>query len=154
LTGFRDASYSSAMVIVNGIPDWIAMIWLKQRMKREQRAEWQAAKERRYEARLLLFAKGSGQMKNLNTKERDFVLSIEKEGYEAYLHRVRTGESRFKGRGPKWTKALNPNRGKPVLNFKEWRVIWYKGNKAVFRRHDTPKLVRQRFAELQAAKIG
>jgi len=122
---------------------------IRARLRAEAAAERQAAYERRYEARRLLFGVARGLMKNLTSKQMKFVQAVEREAYHAYLHDLEVGVSRWdKNKGPKWRKKLNPNRGS-TLNFMAYRRIWWKGNKAVFRRNDTAKLMRERFQELQ-----
>jgi len=124
---------------------------IRARLRAEAAAERQAAYERRYEARRLLFGTANGLMKNLTSKQMAFVQSVEHEAYNAYLHDLETGVSRWnKNKGPKWRKKLNPNRGAGhILSFMEYRKIWWKGNKAVFRHKDTKKIMDQRFEELR-----
>jgi hypothetical protein len=123
---------------------------VRARLKAEAAAEKQAAYERRYEARRLLFGKANGMQKNLPMKERIFVRETCRESYHAYLHDLSTGVPRWNThRGPKWSKRLNPNRGDSTLSFKSYWVIWRKGNKAVYRHKDLPKVMKQRFLEMQ-----
>jgi hypothetical protein len=95
-------------------------------------------------------------MKNLPMKDQLFIRAVCRKSYHGYLHDLAVGFSRWnKGmgghaQGRKWRKKLNPNRGKDhTLTFFEYRKIWWKGNKAVYRRRDVPKIMKQKFEELQ-----
>jgi hypothetical protein len=121
---------------------------IRSRLKSEIRAEKQAAYERRYEARRLLFGTAAGKMKNLTTKQQHFVRSVIKESYNAYLLELVTGKTRWRDKGAKWKKPLNPNRGH-TLRLTEYRIIWWKGNLATYRRKDVPKMMKQRFYEMK-----
>jgi hypothetical protein len=122
---------------------------VRAKLKAVRDAERQAAYERRYEARRLLFGTAAGMMKNLTEKQKLFVRSVERESYHAYLHDLVVGVPRWnKGRGRKWSKRLNPNRGDSTLSFFAYRKIWWKGNKSVYRHKDVPKIMQQKFKEL------
>jgi hypothetical protein len=110
--------------------------------------EKQAGYERRLEARRLLFGTAAGKMKNLTEKQKRFVRSVCRESYNAYLLELVTGVSRWRDRGAKWKKPLNPNRGH-TLRFVEYRNIWWKGNLATYRRKDIPRMMKARFEEMQ-----
>jgi hypothetical protein len=123
---------------------------IRAKQKAEAAAERQASYERRYEARRLLFGKANGMQKNLSMKERIFVRETCRQSYNAYLHDLAIGVPRWnRGRGKKWSKRLNPNRGDSTLSFKSYWVIWRKGNKSVFRHKDTPKVMKQRFEQMK-----
>lgn len=129
---------------------------IRAKEKAEQRARAQAEYEERYEARRLLFGIGEGKAKNLTPKQRAFCIAVIRKSYHGYLHDLAVGFSRWNKsetghmQGKKWRKKLNPNRGKDhTLTFFEYRKIWWKGNKAVYRRRDCPKMVKQKFEEMQ-----
>lgn len=121
-------------------------------MSLERKAEKQAAYERRLEARRLLFERNNGMMKNLTLKQKRFVRAVCRESYNAYLEELRTGISRWRYKGPKWRKPLNPNRGR-TMTFNEYRRIWWKGNKAVYRRRDVPRMMRDRIERMRSCGV-
>lgn len=113
------------------------------RARREARKVHDQAKqeafERRYRARQLLFTKGAGRMSNLPLADRRFILSVMREAYSAYLHLLRTGQTRYQC-GRKWIRA-NLNRPSPMPERKYWKV-WYGSQKARFHRYDLPQSVK------------
>ena len=128
---------------------------IRAKEKAERLARTQAEYEERYEARRLLFGIADGTYKNLPMKDQLFIREVCRKAYYAYLHDLAIGVSRWNKsetghmQGRKWRKKLNPNRGKDhTLTFAEYRVIWWKGNKAVYRRRDVPKMMKQKFEEM------
>ena len=123
---------------------------IRARLAAERKEQRQAEYEERYEARRLLFGVGAGKMKNLPMKDRLFIRSVIHKAHNAYLHDLTVGVSRWdRTKGPKWHKPLNPNRGDSTLSYQSYRVIWWKGNKAVYRRRDVPKVMKLRFEALK-----
>jgi hypothetical protein len=124
---------------------------IRRQEKVRLKAEAQAAYELRYEARRLLFGVAGGVMKNLPMKQQLFIREVIRKSYHAYLHDLATGVCRWNAtRRPGWWKKLNPNRGKDhTLTFREYRVIWRKGNKAVYRRRDIPNMVKRKFEAMR-----
>lgn len=146
MTEFRDAPY--IRLVTDILP---TAREIRRQEKVRLKAEAQAAYEERYEARRLIFAVGGGIVKNLPIKDRLFIREVIRKSYHAYLHDLATGVCRWNAtRRPGWWKKLNPNRGKDhTLTFAEYRKIWWKGNKAVYRRRDVPKQVKQKFEEMR-----
>ena len=91
----------------------------------------QAAYERRVHARLLLFGKAGGRLKNLSETEKRFVRMVWQEAYNAYLHLYRTGESRFHAWPKQERKACQ--RIEP-MNQRMHYNQWWRSNKARYNR--------------------
>ena len=108
--------------------------------KRMEKRIEQAAFERRYQARQLLFGKGGGKLKRLSPREKDYVRFVWREAYAAYLHLYRTGQSRYVG----WTKRRQLNvaeRFEPMGRQAHYNQ-WWRSQKARYFRFDLPRKLR------------
>lgn len=102
----------------------------------------QAAFERRYHARALLFGKGGGSIQRLSKEERRYVRFVWEEAYQAYLHAFRTGQTRYQG----WEKrrqivALH-ERIEP-MNRKGHYNQWWRSQKARYLHFDLPRKLKE-----------
>jgi hypothetical protein len=125
---------------------------IRRRISREKKEAKQAYYERRFKCRDLIFRKGKGLVKNLTLKEKQFCNSVLHEAFECYREELRTGKSRWRCKGPKWQKPLNPNRGHD-LSLLEYRKIWMKGNKAVYVHRDIPKIMKERVERMRTCGV-
>ena len=115
-------------------------------LRTERQAAEQHDKEQRLYVRWLLFCKGRGKSKNLNTKDAKKVTEEVHRSYDrymmAYLHGIDTRVG---------CKPINRNYPYPP-HFMTYRRIWYGRAKACYIHLDVPKLMKMRWQELQYAK--
>ena len=98
----------------------------------------QAAFERRYHARQLLFGKAGGSLRRLSPKEQQYIRLVHSEAYCRYLHLFRTGESPYQG----WTKRRQvteiQNRAAPMGKRAHYNQ-WWRSMKSRYLHFDLPR---------------
>ena len=112
----------------------------REQMKARERLEKIAEAEQRRISRALLFGKGDGNLKKLSEAEKKIIRSTLRTAYENYLKEFPTGKGR-KGR-----PFYSPT-GKP-LNYRQYRVAWWKGNRGVYFKHDVPRIMKEKMEAL------
>lgn len=125
---------------------------MRARAKDEAKKEKQEFFERRFKTRQLLFGKGLGLMKNLNDKERKFILGVEKETYALYLQEFVTGRSRYNV-GKKWSRALRRKTATTPMRFLIWRKSWWASQKNRYTRFDIPLMFKKRMEDLKYGTV-
>jgi len=117
------------------------------RERAQEKAEKQAAYERRLKCRELLFGKGAGLLKNLTKEESDFCRSVWEEAWQAYLTERATGQNRYNWR---WKdKMRNTQRAAGPISRKAHRLKWFGSQKARWRRFDIPRIMNQQREETE-----
>jgi hypothetical protein len=156
LDGFRDAElYSPSMrpVPMASDGDHVPTVEeMRAKVRDETKSEKQAFFERRFKARQLLFGKALGQTKNLNQKDKKFVLSVEHETYALYLQEFVTGRSRY-GVGKSWSRARRRKFATQPMSFIRWRQKWYGSQKVRYRRFDIPLQMKKRMEDLKHGTV-
>jgi hypothetical protein len=117
---------------------------IRLKLRTERKRQLQDEKEERLLARWLLFCKGRGQTKNLNAKDKKFLLMVEHKSYDRFMSDLVLG-TRTRVQPHKFT-SYTPSR---PPNFMAWRYLWYGSAKHNYVKHDVPKLMKMRMEMLR-----
>ena len=106
--------------------------------RRIEKQMQQAAFQRRYHARELLFGKGGGSIQRLSLREKQYVRMVHAEAYAKYLHLFRTGESPYQGWAKRRQVVEVQNRAEPMTRRAHYNQ-WWRSMKARYFRFDLPR---------------
>jgi len=104
--------------------------------------------ERRFKARDLIFRKGKGKISNLRHAERQFVQSVEREGYRMYLMEFAGQVRPLYSVGPTWSRLARRRDRKVPMTFGQWLHRWRGSQKVRYFRHDLPMMMNAKFKNL------
>lgn len=123
---------------IRGVPLWKLPRSVKISLADRAKQLKQAAFERRYHARALLFGKGGGSIQRLSREDARYVRFVWEEAYQVYLHAYRTGECRYQGWAKRRQMKSLTERIEPMSKRGHWNQ-WWRSQKARYIHYDLPR---------------